>query len=136
MACRTLAELCFEAHPDHLAVLDGGGRIVRVNAAWRRFAAENHLGLPDAGLGTSYLAACDLAHGDRSAEAAEVARRLRSLLCGSDQPVTITYPCFGPDTPRWFVLKMTPIEAEGRRWVLVAHQNVTDLVMARTTLVG
>src|SRR5258708_26456427 len=43
--------------PAHIALIDGSGRIVAVNEAWRRFARENGLRAEGAGVGTDYIEA-------------------------------------------------------------------------------
>jgi len=71
-----------DALPEHVAVVDLAGKIVMVNAAWRRFAIAN--GDSDqsrCGVGVNYLSAChsELADDD----AGRAARGLRGVLEGS-----------------------------------------------------
>jgi PAS domain-containing protein len=50
-----------DALPDPTSLLDGQGRIVTVNQAWVRFAAEHRASLALADVGESYPASCTTA---------------------------------------------------------------------------
>ena len=63
-----------EALPSGVAVLDAGGRIVFVNAAWRAFAAANGLHDPEGGLGLDYIGLCERTN---RANAAASPRRIK-----------------------------------------------------------
>ena len=61
-------ELVLQALPMQLAVLDQGGTIVFVNAAWQTFARENGAAdLAETSVGRNYLAVCDQSEGEWSA---------------------------------------------------------------------
>jgi two-component system CheB/CheR fusion protein len=48
-----------DALPEHIAVVDVLGKIIMINAAWRRFAKANgDADLKRSGLGTNYLKIC------------------------------------------------------------------------------
>ncbi|MCG8511523.1 MAG: hypothetical protein MI741_20105, partial [Rhodospirillales bacterium] len=125
-----LEQLCFDACPDHVAVIDEQGQILAVNAAWRAFARENGMTMPLAGLGANYLKVCEAAAGTRSAEGATVLQHLREIIGGERTKAEVLYPCFSPDVPRWFVAKMVGIDVHSTQHVLIAHQNVTELMMS------
>ena len=117
----------------HIAVLDGTGRIVSVNEAWRRFGRENGLRDPAGGVGASYLDVCDRAAGGGDQLAAMVAAGLRSLAAGGPA-LALEYPCHGPAEPRWFQLRATRFEAAGETRIAVAHENVTARKLAEERL--
>ena len=117
----------------HIAVLDGTGRIVSVNEAWRRFGRENGLRDPAGGVGSSYLDVCDRAAGGGDHLAAMVAAGLRSLAAGGPA-LALEYPCHGPAEPRWFQLRATRFEAAGETRIAVAHENVTARKLAEERL--
>ncbi len=109
----------------HIAILNSEGVIVAVNAAWRHFGLQN--GLEDSidGVGVNYLQLCEQAHGLNSEEAPLVARGLRKLFRGDDERFEVEYPCHSPSEWRWFVLRATSFLYEDRRWVTIAHENIT-----------
>ncbi len=129
-----LAEACFDRHPDHLAVVDESGVIVRINEAWKRFGRENGLADNHSCLGTDYLAVCERARGHCAGEAVEMYRQLRTALDGRDDVDEVVYPCFAPHVPRWFAVKLFPLEVNGQRHVAIAHQNITALVMSQNSV--
>lgn len=104
----------------HIAVLDGKGEIVAVNAAWRRFAESEDDGTDY--VGSNYIAACEAA---ADPLATEVAVALRELTAGEREIYEIEYPCDSPSEQRWFVLRATRYEGSGPLRVVVAHENVT-----------
>ena len=48
-----------DALTEHIATLDDRGRIIHVNAAWKRFAEQNNYRAPEYGIGVNYLEVCD-----------------------------------------------------------------------------
>jgi PAS domain S-box-containing protein len=111
---------------EHLAVLDGRGVIVAVNAAWRQFAAENGASdMTKVALGADYLNICarakDLPNGD---EAGAVLDGIISLLAGTATEFSLEYPCHSPTRQRWFKLHGLPLLGRQKGVVLI-HQNVT-----------
>lgn len=83
-----------------VALLDGAGVIVGVNGAWESFCRANGGNPARAGVGTSYLAACD-AVDDRHAR--QVGQAIRRAVCGGlPAPMRVEIPCDGPHESRWF----------------------------------
>ena len=118
-----------DALPATISLAASDGTIVSVNAAWRRFAAENGLADPNALVGQNYLAVCDaaVASGD-SAEAAEaVGAGLRAVLAGRRAMFAFDYPCHSPTEQRWFRLMASPVDLDGERGVVAMHINISAL---------
>lgn len=106
---------------EQIAVLDDAGVIVFVNRAWADFGAANGLPADYAMLGACYLDKC---RGDAVARKAE--RGIRRLLAAPEAPpFTLEYPCHAPDVQRWFVLRAKVFVCEGRRFVVIAHHDIT-----------
>lgn len=96
-----------DALSQHIALLDGRGRVLIVNRAWREFAADNG-GDPEAvGVGANYLEVCDRARGPDAASAREFGGGLRDVLEGRCESFEFEYPCNSPDEERWFVGRVT-----------------------------
>jgi PAS domain-containing protein len=66
----------------HIAILDERGTIIAVNAAWKRFASENHFMGSECGVGNNYLQVCDAATGRFSEEAPAAASGIRAVIDG------------------------------------------------------
>jgi PAS domain S-box-containing protein len=76
--------------------------------------------------GTNYLAVCDTASGEHSEEAVPFAYGIREVLSGKRRHFELEYPCHSPDEKRWFVGRVTPIEGDAPRQVIVAHEDITE----------
>ena len=110
----------------HIALLDGEGRIISVNRAWKQFAADN--GLPQtaqAWVGVNYLAICQTALGTPDAQDAHNALTgIRDILAGRTLQFEMLYRCDAPYEERWFLMRVTRREGE-RTGAVVAHEDVT-----------
>lgn len=126
-----LRRVVLDALPAEVAVLDGGeGRIVAVNAPWRRFAEENQAPpeLRD-GLGIDYLAACRSIQTEDPWEAAFLVEGLAAVLAGRAPAFAAEYPCHAPECLRWFALTAAPL-AHGESGAVVVHFDITERKLA------
>jgi PAS domain S-box-containing protein len=127
-------ESAFDALTAHICVIDAVGRIIEVNAAWRRFADENGLRMPDYAIGASYLDVCQAATGPDFDSAALVADGIQAVLDGSLERFELEYSCDSPSEPRWFVVRITRFASDGPARAVIAHENVTAQRMAEERL--
>jgi len=111
-----------------IAILDDEGTIVAVNQAWRRFVQEGEAGGPEYGVGTKYL---DLVKGPLQRELASGAREIQEILAGQKETLRFAYPGSSPSGPRWFQLSATGFMEEGRRRLLICHEDVTEVRLAQ-----
>ncbi|WP_051241731.1 PAS domain-containing protein [Azohydromonas australica] len=122
---------------DHMAVLDQAGTIVKVNAAWKRFAAENGFcvqeGVPHDGLGMSYLAIFGTARGADGGEAAHVAQGIAAVLSGRETSFSYEYASHSPQRQRWFHMTVTPLRTHAGGAVVV-HSDITERHLAQEQL--
>jgi len=128
-----MIEVIFNAIPASLAVLDAAGRIVSVNASWRRFGFDNALVagvMPShCEVGADYLAICDAAQGADAGEARLAAAGIRSVLAGEQGEFRLEYPCHSPTVRRWFMMWVTPLQLAGPG-VVVVHVDITTRKLA------
>jgi two-component system CheB/CheR fusion protein len=114
-----------DALPEHIAVVDVIGKIIMINAAWRRFAMANgDADLKRSGIGANYLEACQAGSHEDDQIARSAAVGLRRVLDGSSQMFTLEYPCHSPTEERWFVMNAAPILGQ-EFGAVVSHINVT-----------
>ena len=119
-------QIIIDALPEHIAVLDQGGTIVMVNAAWRRFALANgDTEMRKSGLGVNYLDVCRAGNHDDNEIAAEAALGLRRVLEGSLPSFALEYPCHSPSEQRWFVMNVAPVH-NAEFGAVVSHVNITS----------
>ena len=122
---RGFLQATLDALSAHLAVLDERGVVVAVNAAWRRFAAQNDFPDEGYGLGVDYLAVCDAGARASADGAAAVGAAIRDLLAGRRASFEWEYPCHGPNERRWFTIRIARFAGEGPTRIVVAHEDVS-----------
>lgn len=115
-----------DALSSHIAIINGDGVIVFVNAAWRAFATENGLDPNRVGLGTDYLEICRQARGEDAALAREAVVGIRSILEKRSRFFSMEYPCHSLEAKRWFFLRVTGFASDGVNYAVVAHENITQ----------
>ena len=122
---------------DHMVVLDHGGNIVNVNAAWIQFATENFppgegpSPCPDAG--TSYLAVYRVMTGPGREQAISVAVGIEAVLAGERALFTLEYRCDSPDRRRWVCMSVVPMRAAAGGAV-VKHADIAQRRQAEDAL--
>jgi two-component system cell cycle sensor histidine kinase/response regulator CckA len=123
---RAFFRAALDALTDHVAILNEDGTILAVNDVWTRFASEIGDAGESAAVGANYLEICESASGPFAGDAADVARGVRDVIGGRRERFTFEYPCHSPTRQRWFVLRVTRFEDDGKIRVLVAHENITE----------
>jgi two-component sensor histidine kinase len=114
-----------DALSTQIAVLDEQGVIISVNLAWRDFGAANGLASRKTFIGESYLELCGRTTGEDARYARAAADGIHDVLARRRMSFELEYPCHTPTEQRWFILRATMFECEGRRWVVLAHENIT-----------
>lgn len=115
-----------DALPEHIAVIDPTGRIVLVNAAWRRFAQANgDSDLARSGPGSNYLEVCEASSPEGGDYARRAVKGIRDVLGGVTPQFAMEYPCHSPDEERWFVMNVAPVQGPDYGAV-ISHVNVTS----------
>ncbi len=113
----------------HAAVLDTEGRIVAVNAAWRRFTMDAGGDPSRTGVGADYLAVCSAAAKSGDGRANRFLRELQAVLRGERHTFTADARVGIGGEARPFRGRATALNLEDGAFVLVTH---TDLDAART----
>jgi len=118
----------------HIAVLDENADIIAVNSSWRVFADENGLEWDGYGVGRNYLKIAEKGAADGEETAETAARSIREMLARDRHFFELEYPCHGPETERWFLMRGTRFRSEGAIRVVVAHEDVTGRRQAEKQL--
>jgi HD-GYP domain-containing protein (c-di-GMP phosphodiesterase class II) len=133
-----LLQAIIDALSANIAVVNADGRILTVNAAWRRYADDNGSAMSGYGVGLCYLHLCDpdccrlapQVGEDDLATASQVATGIVAVIEGRLERFQITYPCHSPDRRRWFLLTVTPLDWNGGRCAIVAHEDISTVKQA------
>ncbi|HKP58812.1 MAG TPA: response regulator [Polyangiales bacterium] len=115
-----------DALSSHIAVLDGGGKIIAANAAWRRLAQAKRWSWQEAGVGQSYVAVCREAFGIDSDECGKLSAGLSAVQSGAREKFGFEYAAWAHTDPRWFALSATRFQDRGAHLVVVEHDDVTE----------
>lgn len=108
---------------DQVVVIDSQGIIQYTNLAWDQFAKDNGMPADYRWVGTNYLGVCDGAAESISQTAAEGIRR---VMTGEQGQFYLEYPCHGPTTQRWFMMRVTSIAGLEAGYFAIAHVNITE----------
>ena len=122
------------ALPANIALLDSYGRIISVNGAWQRFAAENSLQATEYGIGLNYIEICDSSQGDDASTAHQIAAGIRSVLNGVTESFSLEYPCQSPTGKCWYSMTVTPMAQTFPRGAVVMHLDITQRKFGETNL--
>lgn len=130
---RRLLQCTLDALSANIAILDEKGFILAVNDRWRLFADENGLTWPDYGVGRNYLDA--MGYGLNAQDGNDAIKpELVSVLTGEKSYFSFEYPCGSPVQERWFNMRVTNFRLGGILRTVVAHENITEKVIARNEL--
>jgi transcriptional regulator with GAF, ATPase, and Fis domain len=126
-------QAAIDALPAHIAILDQDGVIIAVNDAWRRFADENGLAVPNYALQTNYLATCDEVPA-RFETVGRIAAGIRAVIARRTASFFAEYDCHSASEQRWFQIRVRPFYEDGSLRVLIAHQPITEVKRAQVEL--
>ncbi|MBB3021508.1 signal transduction histidine kinase [Microvirga lupini] len=123
---RELLQASLDALTKQIAILDGHGRIIAVNQAWCRFIDATQPNVPAHGTGSRYL---DVAvPGEQRFSAMEdVIADIRPGFQG-------LYQTTSPDGDRWFMIRARRFRIGGKARIIVSHEEVTELMIARASV--
>ncbi len=118
--------LILDSIADHIAVIDEKGSIQYANKSWSSFAKNNACVVGDDWIGINYLEECEKAAAMGDAFGVQVLNGIRSVIEKSSPNFYFEYPCHSPDEKRWFMMRVTPFELSGKKYFVIAHQNITE----------
>jgi PAS domain S-box-containing protein len=119
-------KLTLDALTDNVIVLENNGLIIYANKAWKQFAIDNGSPSGTDYVGVNYLDVCDTSIGDESEEASVTAYSIRQIIAGHMNEFYVEYPCHTPTEKRWFSMRVTPLEGDAPRQVVIIHSNITE----------
>lgn len=121
-----------DSMPALSAVLDRSGRIVAVNAAWRRLADELGGAASAVQVGRDYLRTCGAVMGAAEADIEEMVRGLRDVLGGLRSDFRYEFACQIGTEQRWYLTTAAPLA--GGAGALVSHTDLSSRQRAEEVL--
>ena len=120
-----LSEALLDSLNDAIAVIDGGGRILLTNEAWRRLDALTGPDVPGAGAtGQNYLELWE-GHREHLRQAELVLRALRHAIEGGSSEMNLEYRLPKTHGLRHLLVRVSPIDAEGGR-ALISRIDISE----------
>ncbi len=118
----------------HICVIDGTGRILVTNRAWKNFGAENNARESAIGEGVSYF---DVLMGGGDCDRAEAEAfhtGISSVLAGDSPEFVREYACHSEHAKRWSICRVNPFFVDDRRYAIIAHEDITQRRLAEDAL--
>lgn len=109
-----------------IAVIDQEGNIIYVNRAWKEFGSENGVAMTFNSVGCNYLSVCQAAAANGDSLAADVACGIQDVASGKRGSFYCEYPCHSPDTKRWFMMRVLPLQGYVDKMFVISHQDITE----------
>src|SRR5262249_5612461 len=91
----------------YIAILDGSGTIVAVNASWPAFAPTHPFLGATCSVGAGYLRICEQAEGPGAQDMHALGRGVRTVLAEQRDDYYQEYHCNGDGPSRWFSVRVT-----------------------------
>jgi two-component system NarL family sensor kinase len=132
-ATQNLLQSSLDALSAHIAILDGEGRILAVNAAWRGFAKENGFDDSTDIFGQSYLKVCQRAR-PRCGQKRAITAGLKAVMDGTRAEFRVEYPCHCARQKRWFQFRASRFGNGAGLRIVVAHEGITEVKRAEEAL--
>ena len=111
---------------DSIVVLSSEGIITCAYENWAELVTNNYLDPKKYSEGTDYLKVCDEATGNRSGEAAALARGIRDVIKGRLKRFKLEFPSHDADEKSWFLIKVQPFSQNYPTSVILQHADITE----------
>jgi diguanylate cyclase (GGDEF)-like protein len=113
-----------DALTQHLAIVDGRGKILMVNEAWKRFDKEHFLQTPNY-LDTSVYDAWLLYPRMTGDDTARTREGVEAVLAGLLPQFTLEYADHTAAVTRWFTLTVAPLPHQ-HQGIVISRREITD----------
>lgn len=108
-----------------ITVIDRSGTIVAINAAWQRCDWSTSLFNNSGAIGSNYLEMCRSAAGEQRQALVAVGESICQILTRTRDQVEEEVCCGTGKDQRWFYIKATRIESDGRGAVVITHDDIS-----------
>ncbi len=119
----------------NITLLNEQGKIVAVNDSWKKSALLNNLGMPNYGVGYSYIAIAEKANAVDNDTASAIAAGIRDVISGKKEDFTLEFESNLPNNKKWFQLVVAPLIKSEEKGAVILHVDITDRKLAEQSLV-
>jgi PAS domain S-box-containing protein len=119
----------------NITLLNEKGKIVAVNESWKKSALLNNLGMPNYGVGYSYIAIAEKANAVDVVTANQITKGIRDVIVGNRNEFTIEFASKQPTETRWFEIVVAPLADNNHKGAVVLHIDITDRKRAEESLI-
>lgn len=110
-----------------IAIVDGDGKIIGTNPAWRQFIQKQEVTLSNRGEGANYISICHSGRLQTFTFAGMFAEGLKAVANGGQESFQLEYPCEDKEETRWFYGTIRPL-APNR--LIIVHEDITERKLA------
>ncbi|RYZ97991.1 MAG: PAS domain S-box protein, partial [Sphingobacteriaceae bacterium] len=123
------------ALPPSIALLNEHCKIMAVNQSWKKAALINNLGIPNYGVGYSYLAIAEKAIGVDRASWSKIEKGIKDVIAGTKRGFSAEYVTHLSTEKKYFQVLVAPLADHKQKGAVVLHIDVTDQKLAEASLV-
>lgn len=126
----TMFKAIIDSMPESVAIIDDEGTILYVNPAWNDYGCRNGLCIPEDWPGKNYIKVCLEAAERGVPDADDVARGIQEVIRGERRDFYLEYPCHGPDSRHWFMMRAVRLHWDGPPRCIISHHEITERKLA------
>jgi PAS domain S-box-containing protein len=121
-----------DALPPNIVLINEKGKIIAVNESWKKLALFNNLGIPNYGVGYSYLAISETATAIDKLTSSKIEQGINDVISGNRKEFEMEYASLsGKD---WFMIVVSPLADRTQKGAVILHINITDRKLAEASL--
>jgi PAS domain S-box-containing protein len=124
-----------DALPPNIVLVNEKGKIIAVNESWKKFTLANNLGVPQFGIGYSYLAIAQPITGVDKATNNKIAKGLKDVIVGNKKDFSIEYKSKLSSTSIWHQIIIAPLADSTDKGAVILHIDTTDRKLAEEALI-
>jgi PAS domain S-box-containing protein len=120
------------ALPPNIVLINEKGKIIAVNESWKKLALFNNLGIPNYGVGYSYLAIAETATAINKESSSKIEQGINDVIRGNKKEFVLEYASIGGKD--WFLMVVAPLADKTHKGAVILHINITDRKLAEASL--
>lgn len=120
------------ALPPNIVLINEKGKIIAVNESWKKMALFNNLGIPNYGVGYSYMALSEKAIGVDKVTSIKIEEGINEVIRGDTKEFVMEYASLGESD--WFMIVVAPLADNIHKGAVILHINITDRKLAEASL--